>query len=200
PEPAIVAGSMEAHDGSYAASSGLRIGYVLLKNQQDANAPVIIHFHGTGETAADYRSPALAEKYRDLKVHLLVIDYRGYGWSGGEPSLATFLKDAEPLAEKLPELFVQHGLAWPYPGGLILSGRSLGAQVAVHLTAVFPTLFRALILDSAVSASATGDRLGKAPARSAALQRWRKELEQANLEILAPLDADLWCLSSLDKI
>lgn len=200
PESGIPIEGIEAEDASYTACSGLRIGYVILKNQRDATAPVVLHFHGSGETAADYRSPALAEKYRDIPVHLLAVDYRGYGWSGGEPSLATFLRDAEKFAEKLPEIFIQHGFAWPYTGGLILSGRSLGAQVAVHLAAVFPTLFRAMVLDSALSASATGDRLGRAPERAAALQQWRKELEQANLEILHPLDADLWCLSVLDKI
>lgn len=63
--------------------------YVLLKNQKDLNAPVVLHFHGSGvelmhertsqqgvqfasffyvspgETAADYLQPQLAEKYRD---------------------------------------------------------------------------------------------------------------------------------------
>eukprot|EP00434_Breviolum_minutum_P017359 symbB.v1.2.015326.t1/scaffold1138.1/size205980/25 len=181
---------IKAEDGTYSAGGGVRLGYVLLKNQKDLNAPVVLHFHGTGETAADYLQPQLAEKYRD--------HYRGYGWSGGEPSLATFLKDAEPLAEKLPELFVQHGLSWPYPGGLILSGRSIGAQVAVHLAVLFPTLFRALVLDSAVATSATGDRLGEA--RLAALKQFHKELEHANLEVLQPLDAELWRLGTLDKI
>mgnify|MGYP002803378763 CR=1 FL=1 len=197
-EPGCPVDGMQAEDGTYSAGGGVRLGYVLLKNQKDLNAPVVLHFHGTGETAADYLQPQLAEKYRDLPVHLFVADYRGYGWSGGEPSLATFLKDAEPLAEKLPELFVQHGLSWPYPGGLILSGRSIGAQVAVHLAVLFPTLFRALVLDSAVATSATGDRLGEA--RLAALKQFHKELEHANLEVLQPLDAELWRLGTLDKI
>ena len=70
---------------------GAQLRYVLLKNQQDATAPFILHFHGSGvvlrhswllqvkanklgggmirgwesgETAADYRRPQLAEKYR----------------------------------------------------------------------------------------------------------------------------------------
>lgn len=197
-EPGCPVDGMQAEDGTYSAGGGIRLGYVLLKNQKDLNAPVVLHFHGSGETAADYLRPQLAEKYRDLPVHLFVADYRGYGWSGGEPSLATFLKDAEPLAEKLPELFVQHGLSWPYPGGLILSGRSIGAQVAVHLAVLFPTLFRALVLDSAVATSATGDRLGEA--RLAVLKQWHKELENANLEVLQPLDADLWRLGTLDKM
>ncbi|CAE7742712.1 abhd13 [Symbiodinium sp. CCMP2592] len=189
---------MEAADGTYPVGGGIRLGYILLKNQKDVTAPVVVHFHGSGEIAADYLQPQLAEKYRDLPVHLLVADYRGYGWSSGEPSLATFLKDAEPLAEQLPELFVQHGLSWPYPGGIILSGRSLGAQVAVHLAAMFPSLFRSMILDSAVATSATGDRFGEA--RLAALKQWHKELEVSNLEVLQPLDAELWTLGALDKV
>mmetsp|Transcript_46179 Transcript_46179/g.108126 ORF Transcript_46179/g.108126 Transcript_46179/m.108126 type:complete len:885 (+) Transcript_46179:35-2689(+) len=189
---------MEATDGTYPIGNGLRVGYVLLKNQKDASAPVVLHFHGSGETAADYLQPLLAENYRDLPAHLLVADYRGYGWSNGEPSMATFLKDAEPLAEHLPEIFVQQGLPWPYPGGLILSGRSLGAQVAVHLAALYPTLFRSMILDSAMATSATGDRLGEA--RLSVLKQWHKELENANLEVLQPLDAELWRLGALDKI
>jgi len=199
-EPSQVLEGVEAHDGSYVAATGVRIGYMLLKNQKDTSAPLVVHFHGTSETAADYRTPVLAQRYRDLPVHLLVVDYRGYGWSGDQPSLATFLRDAEPLAEKLPEIAVQHGLAWPYPGGLILSGRSLGAQVAVHLAALYPALFRGLVLDSAMATSATGDRLGRAQERNEALERWRTELGKASLEILQPLSADMWCLSTLEKI
>ena len=95
---------------------------------------------------------------------------------------------------------LSQGLAWPYPGGLILSGRSLGAQVAVHLAVLFPSLFRALMLDSAMASSATGNRLGRAPERAAAVACWKRELEKANLEILQPLADDLWRLSVLDKI
>lgn len=192
----------EAHDGVYVAASGVKISYVLLKNIRDlVSAPVVVHFHGSNEVAADYRTPALAEKYRGLGVHLLVVDYRGYGWSSEEaPSLATFLRDSEPFAENLGELFVQYGFAWPYSGGLVLSGRSLGAQVAVHLATMFPTLFRYMILDSAMATSATGDRLGRAPERNAALECWKKELEKASLEVLQPLATELWVVSALEKI
>jgi len=199
-DPSVVVEGMEAHDGNYSAAIGVKIGYVLLKNCKDELAPVVVHFHGTSETAADYRSPALAEKYRDMPVHLFVIDYRGYGWSSEEPSLSTFLRDAEPFAEKLAELFVHHGFAWPYAGGVILSGRSLGGQVAVHLAAMFPTLFRALVLDSAVATSAVGDRLGRAPERGEALQCWRRELDKTCLDVLAPLASDFWPLSAVEKI
>merc|ERR1740117_2052512 len=133
---------MQAHDGSYVASTGVRVGFVFLRNMKDDDAPLIVHFHGTAEKAADYRGQAMAEKYRNLGVHLLAVDYRGYGWSDGEPSLATFLCDAEPLAERLPEIVVEHGMSWPLAGGVVLSGRSLGAQVAVHIATLFPNMFR----------------------------------------------------------
>jgi len=199
-EPTEVIEGYLAHDGIYSAATGVKISYVFLKNLNDAAAPVLVHFHGNNETAADYRSPAMAKKYQDLGVHLMVVDYRGYGWSTDQPSLATFLRDSEPFAEKLSELFVQFGLSWPYSGGLILSGRSLGAQVAVHLACMYPTLFRYMMLDSAVATSVTGDRLGRANERSAALECWRKELSKASLDVLAPLDSELFCLSALEKI
>lgn len=199
-EPTEVIEGYLAHDGIYSAATGVKISYVFLKNLNDAAAPVLVHFHGSNETAADYRSPAMAKKYQELGVHLMVVDYRGYGWSTDQPSLATFIRDSEPFAEKLSELFVQFGLSWPYSGGLILSGRSLGAQVAVHLSCMYPTLFRYMMLDSAVATSVTGDRLGRANERSAALECWRKELSKASLEVLAPLDSELFCLSALEKI
>ncbi|OLP86867.1 Zinc finger MYND domain-containing protein 10 [Symbiodinium microadriaticum] len=157
--------------------------YILLKNQKDVTAPVVVHFHGSGqkleynrgrsETAADYLQPQLAEKYRDsrgdLPVHLLVADYRGYG------------------GEK-PELFVQHGLSWPYPG-----------VVAVHLAAMFPTLFRSMILADASEQEQRGfcscdvghgrSPLGRAGKRNVAQLHtvkavWpQQELEISNLEV-----------------
>lgn len=61
---------IKAEDGTYSAGGGVRLGYesrchqypifvsratnrqrvryVLLKNQKDLNAPVVLHFHGTG--------------------------------------------------------------------------------------------------------------------------------------------------------
>jgi len=198
--PVEIVDGMMAHDGSYIASSGVKIGYVLLQNQRDPHAPVILHFHGAAEQAADYRTPAIAARYLDLNVHLLVLDYRGYGWSSSEPSLATFLGDAEIVAEKLQEVFLEHGLAWPYTGGLIVSGRSLGAQVAVHLATMYPTLFRSVLLESALATSVAGDRLGRTAERTAALGSWHKELDAASLDVLQSLDSVLFRLSSLEKI
>merc|ERR1712224_875397 len=40
------------------------------------------------------------------------------------------------------------GLPWPYPGGVIMMGRSMGAIPAVHLAALHADKVEALVLDS----------------------------------------------------
>eukprot|EP00927_Polykrikos_kofoidii_P043664 TRINITY_DN37734_c0_g1_i1.p1 TRINITY_DN37734_c0_g1~~TRINITY_DN37734_c0_g1_i1.p1 ORF type:complete len:929 (-),score=105.89 TRINITY_DN37734_c0_g1_i1:396-3182(-) len=202
-EPQRVDGvdDMEARDGSYVAAPGVRISYTFLKNHRDMGAPVLVHFHDPWETAADFRSSkSLASRYRDLPVHLLVVDYRGYGWSDSEPSLADCLCDAEPFAERIGETLVTHGLSWPYAGGLVLSGRSVGAHVAIHLAALFPNLFRSLILDSPMATSACGDRLGRGLERTEAITCWRKELQHANMHVLEPLVADMRAVDDIEKL
>lgn len=191
---------VEAHDGVYLAAPGIRVGYVLLKNSADERLPVVVHFHGPAETAAEYREPGIAQRCLDLDMHLLVIDYRGYGWSSGQPAADALLLDAEALVEKLGKILVEHGLLWPCPGGLVLSGRSIGAQVAIHLSALYPAVFRALIVESAVSISSSGDRLGKATERTSALEQWTAELDKVGLGVMRPVAADLWHLSAFEKI
>src|SRR5512137_841434 len=45
------------------------------------DAPAILFFHGNGEIAEDYDD--IAPMYTQLGITLLVMDYRGYGTSGG---------------------------------------------------------------------------------------------------------------------
>lgn len=204
-EPCPVPGAqeaVEARDGLFTTAQGVRLGYVFLRSLRDAFAPFVLHFPDASETAADYRRAVdLAGHSHGLARHMLVVDYRGYGWSTGEPSLVSCLRDVEPLAERLGELLVEQGLPWPYRGGVVVSGRGVGAHVAVHLATLFPQLFRALVLDSAAATSAvSGDRLGRAPERAAVFERWRIELEKASLDVIDPLAADFHSLSDLEKI
>lgn len=45
-----------------------------------------------------------------------VVDFRGYGYSTGHPSLGTMSSDGERVVEYLPTLFQRHALPWPWPG------------------------------------------------------------------------------------
>ncbi|MER3421020.1 MAG: alpha/beta hydrolase, partial [Chloroflexota bacterium] len=58
----------------------------------DRDWPVILFFHGNGEVVADY--DAIAPLYHGSGLNLLVVDYRGYGRSGGRPTVAALHADA----------------------------------------------------------------------------------------------------------
>ena len=50
------------------------------------------------QVAPDYNG--MAELYLLMGMHLLVVEFRGYGWSSDVPTRAsTFLTDAQPLVE-----------------------------------------------------------------------------------------------------
>ena len=99
-----------------------------------ADAPVVFYCHANAEVAADveHLAPIL---HAAGACAVLAIDYRGYGWSTGTPSLSTLLSDIETVQAALPELLQRHAL-----GGrkVIAYGRSLGAACAVHAVSHAP--------------------------------------------------------------
>ena len=79
--------------------------------------------------------------------NLFIIDYRGYGWSGGEPDLDGVHKDADAALEKL------FSLPETDPDRVVVLGQSLGGSIAVYTVARSPRKerIRALVIDSAFS-------------------------------------------------
>lgn len=79
--------------------------------------------------------------------NLFIIDYRGYGFSGGEPTLDGVHKDAEAALEKL------FSLPETDPDRVVVLGQSLGGSVAVYTVARSPRKdrIRALVVESAFS-------------------------------------------------
>ncbi len=118
------------------------LGYRLFKNS-DLNAPLMLYFHGNGEIAPDYTS--FAHEFLNLGLNLLVLDYRGYGWSTGEPRVKYLIEDAEKIMEALPAFKAEHGLT---SDKLIVFGRSLGSAPATHVAYTFPTKLTALVIES----------------------------------------------------
>jgi len=131
-------------DGSIALSDGASLGYRLYKHEP--GAPVIVYFHGNGEIAPDYDYSA--GEYRRAGASLLVIDYRGYGWSTGQPLASTLLSDAEQAADVLPDILEAVGLG---SSPLFLMGRSLGSAPAIHLAHRNPDRYKGLIIESGFS-------------------------------------------------
>jgi alpha-beta hydrolase superfamily lysophospholipase len=94
----------------------------------DRQAPAILYFHGNGEIAADY--DGIAPLYTGLGITLLVVDYRGYGTSGGQPTASHLLADAVRAFESVGDTLEQRNLA---PARLYVMGRSLGSAAAIEV-------------------------------------------------------------------
>lgn len=131
----------DAHDGTIPAADGVALGYRLYVRAP--GRPVILLFHGNGEIAADY--DGVAPLFLAAGASLLVADYRGYGWSGGEPRAVHLLPDAEAVYAHLTEMLDPHGLA---NSARFVMGRSLGSAPAIHLAHEHPAGFAGLIVES----------------------------------------------------
>jgi len=91
------------------------------------DAPVVLFWHGNGEVATDYEGRAAM--YAQIGITLLVVDYRGYGGSGGTPSASTLVADATAVWKQLPEVLAKNGAR---AKRLFVMGRSLGSVPAIE--------------------------------------------------------------------
>ena len=104
-----------------------------------ADAPTIIHFHGNGESVADYLDE-FEERIAGLGANLLLAEYRGYGMSSGVPALAAMLDDVELIVEA-------SGVP---PERIVFFGRSLGSLYALHGASRYPQA-AGLIIESGLA-------------------------------------------------
>jgi pimeloyl-ACP methyl ester carboxylesterase len=107
-----------------------------------SNAPTLLFFHGNGEIVADYHG--LVPAYLGQHVNFMPVDYRGYGLSGGRPTVATMLSDAGAIYLAARQWLKERG----YDGRFIVMGRSLGSASALQLASSYPREIDGLIIDS----------------------------------------------------
>ncbi|MDZ7668142.1 MAG: alpha/beta fold hydrolase [Gammaproteobacteria bacterium] len=88
----------------------------------DSSGPLIIYFGGNAEEVS-----RLVDTFAPLEASTVLMNYRGYGRSGGRPTAAALLDDARALVEEMPQRL---GADRP----LILFGRSLGSGIAAQTT------------------------------------------------------------------
>ncbi len=105
----------------------------------DDKAHTVVHFHGNGETVADY-VPDMADILNDIGLNAFFVEYRGYGDSTGTPGLYRQLQDIPAIVDHLDV----------DPSRLIPFGRSIGSIFAVHLVSLYPDV-AGLILDSPIA-------------------------------------------------
>lgn len=98
----------------------------------------LLFFHGNAGNIS-HRLDSL-KLFHDLGLSVLIIDYRGYGRSEGEPSEAGIYRDADAAWRYLTE-----SRRIP-PERILLLGRSFGGAVAGYLASQHPAL--GLVLES----------------------------------------------------
>lgn len=100
---------------------------------------VLLYFHGNAGNIS-HRLASIKD-FHELGLSVLIIDYRGYGQSGGKPTERGLYRDA---AAAWQYLATDRGLS---PDDIIVFGRSLGGSVASWLAVEKNPA--ALIVDSA---------------------------------------------------
>jgi len=120
--------------------NGIEIGGLFYKN--DVNKPTILLFNGTGEIALDNRY--IAPIFFEINVNLAVVDFRGYGFSSGEPYYTNLISDAMPIYTVFREWIDQNRLS----KSLFILGRSLGSVCAAEIGSHNPADLRGIIFES----------------------------------------------------
>jgi len=109
--------------------------------------PTILYFHGNGETAGIH--DWIAPYYNQRKINLFVADFRGYGSSGGQPTITNMFQDTHIILQGFKRVLKNEGYAEKY----FLMGRSLGSLPALELAFHHQDEFGGLIIESGTSSS-----------------------------------------------
>jgi len=104
--------------------------------------PWLLFFHGNGEVVSDYDE--ISPFYHQRKMNLVVADYRGYGGSGGTPTLADLVQDAHVIFKEVKEELFRRNLRQD----LWVMGRSLGSISGLELAYHHQKEIQGLIIES----------------------------------------------------
>lgn len=132
-----------AMDCDIAVEESVRIGARF--HVAGVTAPNILFFHGNGEIVSDYDS--IGPLYKQHGLSFLAVDYRGYGRSGGTPTVTFMMRDCHVIFKEIRNWLKNEKRSGP----LVIMGRSLGSACAVELAASYEGEVAGLIIDSGFS-------------------------------------------------
>ncbi len=92
------------------------------RRHPDADAPLLVYYGGNAEEISGN-----IETLQPLQCSLLLINYRGYGQSGGKPSETALKEDAVWLLDQIHQ---QQAIPWQR---VVVMGRSLGSGIATYV-------------------------------------------------------------------
>jgi fermentation-respiration switch protein FrsA (DUF1100 family) len=102
----------------------------------------ILFFHGNGEIVADYDD--LGPIYNQMGINFLAVDYRGYGRSGGEPTVTAMMRDCHVIFNFVRKWLLKNDF-W---GPIVPMGRSLGSASVLEIAANYQDLIGGIIVES----------------------------------------------------
>lgn len=106
------------------------------------DAPNILYFHGNGEIVSDYDD--FAHLFLDLGFNFIPVDYRGYGFSTGNPSVTSMMRDCHAVFCYIKDWLRDQDMGGP----LVIMGRSLGSASALEIASHYEEIIAGLIVDS----------------------------------------------------
>lgn len=112
---------------------------------EDVKAPNILFFHGNGEIVSDYDT--IGPLFNEQGLSFLAVDYRGYGRSGGQPTVSAMMRDAHTVFRQVKTWLAGQNRT----GYLAVMGRSLGSVSAVELAASHAEEVDGLIIESGIA-------------------------------------------------
>lgn len=115
--------------------------WVMKAESAGADAAWVLYLHGNAATIASRGNLARYEQLRELGLHVLAPEYRGFGGLDGVPSEGSLALDARAAYD-----YLRTDLGVP-PERIVIFGWSLGSAVAVSLAADVPQA--AVILEGA---------------------------------------------------
>ena len=121
---------------SFISRDGIEVHGLHLQSAEEPKATIYL-FHGSGENTFGWREiaePLVADGY-----DVFMMDYRGFGRSGGSPTHANVVADAEKMV-----YFVEDRARTRIR---ILMGQSYGGQLAIKLASEHPGRFHGLIVE-----------------------------------------------------
>ena len=121
-------------------SDSISIGGFFYGNKEEN--PTILLFHGNGEIASDYQN--ISQLFWECNVNLAVVDFRGYGFSSGDPYYTSLISDAMPIYDAFKQWMDEMN----YLNSLFVQGRSLGSVCAAEIGAHNPPNLRGVIFES----------------------------------------------------
>jgi fermentation-respiration switch protein FrsA (DUF1100 family) len=132
---------MDFEDHHVNTSDGVRVHLWFIKQPRVSTCPTILFFHGNASNIG-FRLHNAKAMYEKLQANIVMVEYRGYGDSTGNPSEKGLMLDA------------QASLDWVRarsdvdPHAIYVFGRSLGGAVALGLCYSNQDYLRGVILEN----------------------------------------------------